>query len=809
MRSFYPASATSPVADATALSLKGEGSIRLLGTLWAFWRIRIRAIVQNMRCKALCYNKAMQKLFAFLLLVVAGLVGYVYWATRDLPSITRVLQGGINPSHTTQIYAADGSVILSNGRYRHQDVSLERVSPHVVDALLATEDRRFYQHPGVDPIGLVRAIFRDVKSRKMMEGGSTLTQQLARNLFLSNERSLKRKVREAVLAIKLEQKLSKPKLLAMYLNTTYFGEGAYGIDAASETYFNKKASELSIEESALLAGMPQAPTLYSPFQNPATAKRRRDEVLTNMVEAGKLDATLAEGLRQKPLIVHRPTDGLSNGDRAPFFNRYVLQQVKQQFDLDEQSIWQSGLKIYSTLQPYAQSLAVKSVRSGNLQYGRNGRLQQAALLSLNPSSGAILAYVGGKDYGTSQFDRVSQALRSPGSLFKLFTYATAIEKGFAPGRVYLDEPVQFGTWRPQNFDKGHHGYMTMARALATSNNIIAVKILNEIGPPDVIELAHRMGLKADLENNLSLTLGGSGTTLLDMTSAFGVIDNQGVRAEPYAIDRIVDAEGRTVYQHEPRKSNVLERSTTDTLIAMLQGVVQYGTGHAADIGRPVAGKTGTSDNHRDAWFIGFTPEMVTGVWVGNDDNSSMSTTEGAGMTGGALPAEIWRNYMRAVLADRLVNHFDLPYSKPLDKADFFTYKVENLSKSERYNPAAAGDTPPEDQGGIIETSPADTPPPPPADGLEDPIPPEETGLSPKPPDVADPASAGQSPTMAPEQLDSNRPQPGVHFGLRNPFRRKPPVDEAPPEYPTSTPGNTLPPDNILLRPSRRIPISPE
>jgi len=334
--------------------------------------------------------------------------------------------------------------------------------------------------------------------------------------------------------------------------------------------------------------------------------------------------------------------------------------------------------------------------------------------------------------------------------------------------------------------------MTMARALATSNNIVAVKVLNEIGPSEVIDMAHRMGLKAELENNLSLTLGSSGATLLDMTSAFGVLDNNGVRAEPYVIDKIVDAQGRTVYEHQARKTNVLDRTTTDTMISMLQGVIQFGTGHAADIGRPAAGKTGTSDDHRDAWFIGFTPEMVTGVWVGNDDNTPMQVGQGKGLTGGALPAEIWRNYMRGVLADRLINNFDLAYSKPLDRADFFNYKVENLSKSERYNPAAANaDTePPQEQPDQVADPLALSP--------EDTIPPEEDP-NPSPQRAVDLAPDGLQQTVVPPVQPVQPMVTQNSTSGRRSNREPQPLNP----YPTSTPGNVAPPDSIQLRPSRR------
>lgn len=644
----------------------------------------------------------MKKLLALcvIALLIAG--GYVYVATRDLPSIEKVLAEGVQPSRFTQVFAQDGSVILSYGKFRHQSVTLDEVSPHFVDALLATEDRRFYSHFGVDVIALARAVLRDIRHGKLLEGGSTITQQLARNVFLSNERSLKRKVREAVLAVKLEQKLSKRRILEMYINNTYFGEGAYGIAAASEIYFNKKPAQLTVDEAAMLAGLPQAPSFLSPFNNPEAAKKRRNEVLGNLVETGKLDPEQIKPFEEKGFNLNAAGRELASGDRAPFFNRFVISQVQKQFDLDEQTFWHSGLKIYTTLDVSAQSHASQAVRSQTALFGRKGQNQQAALVSLDPKTGGVRAYVGGKDFSISQFDRVSQALRSPGSLFKVFTYTTAIDRGFEPTRVYLDEPVTFGNWSPHNYDNSHHGYMTLARALATSNNVVAVKLLDEVGPSVVIQTAQRMGLHANLENNLSLTLGSSGVTLLDITAAFSVLAGQGNRVEPYAIEKIVDSDGDVRYKHKHLSHPVLSRTTVDTMVSILQGAVLYGTGRGADIGRPMAGKTGTSDDHRDAWFIGFTPDIITGVWVGNDDNSPMP-----GITGGSLPAAIWKAAMRPYFSKRLATDFDLTYSRPLVASDFTTYNIQNLADSETFDPNALEqeESATELQEGYLESDP--------------------------------------------------------------------------------------------------------
>jgi penicillin-binding protein 1A len=447
----------------------------------------------------------------------------------------------------------------------------------------------------------------------------------------------------------------------------------------------------------MLAGMPQAPSGYNPFQNPKGATDRRNEVLQNLVEVGKITQMQFEQYRNQGLRLNQGGRGLSSSDRAPFFNRYVMSQVMRYFNLDEQSFWQSGLKIFTTLDLRAQNLAQESVVAQSAAYGRSRANQQAALVSINPQSGAILAYVGGKNYQRSQFDRVTDAVRSPGSLFKIFTYTTAIDRGYEPSRVYLDEPIKIAEWQPKNYDKSYHGYMTIARALITSNNIVAVKVINEVGADAVVRMAEQMGLHTTMEPYLGLTLGGSGVKLMEITSAFGVLANQGVRVEPYAIDKIVDDSGHEIYREHPVKTNVLNRTTVDTMVKMMEGVITRGTGRAGDIGRPVAGKTGTSDDYRDAWFVAFTPDVVTGVWVGNDNNTTMP-----GMTGGSLPASIWRSYMKTYMSSRPVKPFDLAYSKPLAESDFVTYNIKNLSDKESGSSLGTGEL----QDGQIQQDPA-------------------------------------------------------------------------------------------------------
>lgn len=648
----------------------------------------------------------LNRLLIFVVIFIFVVGAYLAFVSVTLPNVRKALETGIEPSQTSQIFAEDKSLVMAYGKFQHKPLPINQVPEELLDALLATEDRRFYQHHGVDPIGVLRAIFQNIRSGGVHEGGSTLTQQLARNIFLSNERSIQRKIKEALLAVKLEQQLNKKQILELYLNNIYFGEGAYGVGAASSIYFGKAPEQLTLSESALLAGLPQAPSLYNPFTNPELAIKRRNEVLQNMVEVGKLKPAEATSLKEQGLHLNPLGQSLASSDAAPFFSRDVIRQVQEMFDLDEQSFWQQGFKIYTTLNANAQAAAQRQVSVYSQAYGRRGPKQQAALFSID-NTGKVIAYVGGKDFAQSQYDRVTQAKRMAGSLFKIFVYTTAIEQGLAPQTVYKDAPVTFGDWTPENYDKSHHGYMTLAQALAHSNNIIAVKLLHDLTPDAVIQTARRFGLTAAMEPNLSLALGAASVNLKEMTTAFSVFMNKGQLITPYSIDKIVDRDGRIVYQHVPESRLILQRMPRDTMVNMMRGVVRFGTARGAQLSRPVAGKTGTSDDYKDAWFIGYTPEVITGVWVGNDDNTQMP-----GITGGSLPARIWRGYMVKALEDYPKTEFDTSESKPIDDKDFFVYNLQNLSESEsNADPDAlnAGDiqaeTPVNPEGtGLVDTT---------------------------------------------------------------------------------------------------------
>ena len=607
--------------------------------------------------------------------------GYIALTAVNLPNINEAVKEGIQPSQTSKILAADGTVIMAQGKFFYKKQPLSEISPYLIDALLATEDRRFYEHNGLDPIGLIRAIFVDITHSGIRQGGSTLTQQLAKNVFLSNERSFERKIKEALLALKLEHQLSKQQILELYLNYIYLGEGAYGVGAASEIYFGKHAKDLTLPEAALIAGLPQAPSRYNPFINPELSKKRRDVVLRNLLETQKINESQYEEATNAPMHLNASGRNMASSDYAPYYDRYVLNQVMTLLNIDEQLFWQQGLKVYTTLNYPAQIVAVKQLKSKMVAYGRNSKVNQAALLSID-NQGRMIAYVGGRDFLVSQFDIVSQARRQAGSLFKVFVYTTAINQGVKPQTVFNDTSYTVDGWQPQNYDRGHRGYMTIAKALTLSNNVIATKVAVSVGIPNIIETARQMGIISDLPNGPALALGAASVNLLEMTTAFSVIANNGDLIEPYAIEKIVDRTGQVIYQHMPHKRTVLNRQTRDTMVKMMRGVVLYGTGGSAALPRfPVAGKTGTSDDYRDAWFIGFTPDIITGVWVGNEDNSRMP-----GISGGSLPAGIWHGYMANITQTLPKSDFKTDQAMPLSSSDFFNYNLANLSDFDKNSP---------------------------------------------------------------------------------------------------------------------------
>lgn len=564
------------------------------------------------------------------------------------------------PSQATRIYAANGELVASLYRENRAYVRLAEIPAVLQQAVIAIEDERFYQHRGVDVRGILRAAWRNFTRQSVVEGGSTITQQLARNLFLTPRRTLDRKLQEILLAVEIERRLTKEEILERYLNQVYFGNGAYGVEMASRLFFGKSARELTLPEAALLAGVIQAPSRYSPFDNFPAAKRRQEVVLDRMVELGFLRPDQAEAAKKARLQVSPGPRNLGLvGVRAPYFVSYLLPYLVERYG--EDAVYSGGLRVYTTLDPRLQAIAQEVVSRGVEEARRAGlRVTQGALVAVEPRTGRILAMVGGVDFQRSQFNRAWQARRQPGSAFKPFIYVAALEHGVSPDRVVLDAPVEYriagwGYWRPKNYDGTYWGPIPLRVALEHSRNIPAVRMLVELGPQAVIDTARRMGIRSPLQPNLSLALGTSEVTPLEMASAFATLAAGGVYAEPVAITRVLDSRGRVLEEVQPHRRMALRPDVAYLMTDLLRGVILRGTGRAADVGRPAAGKTGTTDDYRNAWFVGYTPELAVAVWVGNDDNSPTHR-----VVGGSVPARLWARFVKRALAGRPPADFPMP-----------------------------------------------------------------------------------------------------------------------------------------------------
>ncbi len=534
---------------------------------------------------------------------------------------------------TIMLLAANGAPVHRFGDLVGETVGLDDMPEHLVQAVLATEDRRFYWHLGIDPIGIARAMVANVRAGGFVQGGSTITQQLAKNLFLSPERTLRRKAQEALLAFWLELRFSKDEILAAYLNRVYMGAGTYGVDAASWTYFGVSVSDISLEQAAMLAGLLKAPSRYAPSRSPELAQERASLVLAAMVEEGYLAAEDVERVRDlPPLPRRRPADI----DGGRYFADWVAERMSDFVGFD-----QGDLVVRTTLDPELQLSAERIVRNYLEGEGAAGGAGQAALIALSPG-GEIRAMVGGRSYTTSQFNRAVQALRQPGSAFKPIIYLAGLEQGLRPDMQILDAPVDIGGYTPRNFDGTYRGYITALDALADSVNSASVRVLDEAGVDNAIDVARRLGITADLRRDLSLALGSSEVTLIELTSAYGALLRDGRPLWPYGISAIESIDqAATLYLREGDGAAEMVRPWhVWELNRMLEHVMLYGTGRGAQLDRPAAGKTGTSQDYRDAWFVGFTADLVVGVWVGNDDGRPMQ-----GVSGGGMPARIWRDFM--------------------------------------------------------------------------------------------------------------------------------------------------------------------
>jgi penicillin-binding protein 1A len=533
-----------------------------------------------------------------------------------------------------KIVDVNGELLANRGSTGGEAIPLDAMSPYIPEAVMAIEDRRFYTHWGVDPIGLSRAMVRNLLSGHMVQGGSTITQQLAKNMFLTPDRTLERKVQEVLLAFWLESKYSKDQILAMYLNRVFFGSNSYGVEAAARRYFNKSARDVTLTEAAILAGLLKAPSALSPAKNPEGAMERAKLVLNAMEEEGFITHDeLTAAIDNKPQKAKSFWTGAEH---------YAADMVMDQIpgligDVKEDIV------VDTTIDRNLEKAAEKAIQSTLAKEGKKLDASQAALVSID-GTGAIRALVGGRDYAQSQFNRAFKAKRQPGSAFKPFVYVTALEQGLTPSSTRVDAPVRIGKWTPENYDNKYRGQVTLASALAQSLNTIAAQLVMETGPQNVAKTAHRMGIASDLQENASIALGTSEVSLVELTSAYAPFMNGGYKATPHIIKRITTVSGKVLYENtydQPPK--VISEKIAGEMNRMLSGVIRYGTGKNAKLpGWQVAGKSGTTQSFRDALFVGYTANLTTGVWFGNDDGTSMKK-----VTGGGLPAKAWSQFMIA------------------------------------------------------------------------------------------------------------------------------------------------------------------
>ncbi len=546
----------------------------------------------------------------------------------------------LKPNIVTTFCASDGEVIKTFAAYAYSNVELKEVPEQLINALIATEDKNFYKHPGYDILGLARSMVANILAGHVVQGASTITQQLSRILFLSNEKTFTRKIKELQVAAQIEKTISKDKILEMYLNNVYLGSGAYGVKGAARIYFNKNLNQLTLPEMALIAGLPQAPSVYSPYNNKKLAEKRRNQVLLRMYKMKYIDKETYEKAKKAPIVLSTmPIMYATN--KAPYFFVFLMKELYK-LGFTEDEIVNGGYKVVTTLDYKAQVKANEAILKNLSAWGLKSDKNQAAVFSFSPIDGRILVYSGGKDYTKSQYDRVTQSLRPSGSAFKPFIYTAAIEKGYSPNDMIDDLPFKVGDWTPKNYGNKYRGPIPLYTALMVSSNVCTARLMDAIGVRPVIQLARVMGITTPIPYDYTISLGSNSVKLFEMTRAYGVFANGGFKVEPYAIERVESSRGTILYEaKKARTSKVLNINTAATMTAIMKTVITNGTGRAANIGKPAAGKTGTTDDCKDAYFIGFTPDVVTGVWVGNDDNSRMGE-----LTGGTVPARIWKDVMQ-------------------------------------------------------------------------------------------------------------------------------------------------------------------
>lgn len=622
--------------------------------------------------------------FINLLLVTSIIVvfllvsGLYFWLNQDLPQLPKNLQQ-INLSLPTEIYSSDGERIKILGE-RHP-IALEDISPYFTKAIIAVEDSRFYAHSGIDHRGLVRALLTNIRKKRIMQGGSTITQQLSKNLFFSFERNWVRKIKELLIAFQLEATFNKDQILEAYCNQIYFGSGAYGVEEAAQVYFKKRAKDLTLPQAALLAGLPNSPNNANPFSHYKKAMQRTKYVLNRMASEKLIS------IEESDLAFQSDID-LANPRVESDPNLYFVDQVMEQLERDygKEFVHFGGLKIRTTLDSRYQELAFKSARNhlealaSRVVKKRGSAPLQAALVAIENKSGAVRAMLGGRDYSYSQFNRAVSNNRLPGSSFKPFVYFTAMEElGYSPATVVTDEPLTIDIpgsvpWSPKNFDEEFAGDIVLKKALMKSINVISAKLLNEVGPEKVIRTARKFGIKSPLGKNPSLALGTSGLSTYEVASAYSVIANLGIYNEPYLIQDIEDFQGNKLYEHYYQGVQQFLPDSLFPLLNMMQGVIKGGTGHIVrrmGFRHPAGGKTGTTNDFKDAWFNGFTKDISASVWVGFDNNEPMKSKSGKGLTGASAAAPIWVHFMQKVLEGKSPVNFPVP-----EKIKFATVDVQ-------------------------------------------------------------------------------------------------------------------------------------
>lgn len=627
-----------------------------------------------------------------LVVAVAAMAGAILWLSRDLPSPAKLET--IEPTVGTTVYDRNGEVIHEFYRENRVIVGLEDVSPHLVNAIIATEDREFRRHWGVDVYGIMRAVFANLRAGRVVQGASTITQQLARSLFLTQEVTITRKLKEALLALRIEQTYSKDRIIELYLNQIYFGGGAYGVEAAALDLYGVNARELDLAQSALLAGLPKNPSGYSPRRHPDRATLRRSLVLSMMVDHGAITEEEAAAADTTDLDVIEREDAIPSG---AYFVEHVRRDVIARYGAE--ALYAGGLRIHTTLDSELQITAerVLEERFAALENDYDFPVKrgdefdpdtlehipyvEGALLAVDASTGGILAMVGGRDFRDSQFNRATQAARQPGSGFKPFVYTAAIDNGFTPADTIMDAPILIPAagpvyklagldehvdrieeqtdWMPENYERTFHGTVRLREALKKSINIPAIKVGIMVGPETVARYARSMGITTPLSSVQSLALGSADVTLLDMVKAYGVLANQGTRLGPYAIERIEDRSGHVLETHMGSSYEALSPATAYVVTSMMESVINGGTGWAArswGFQHPAAGKTGTTNDYTDAWFVGFTRQIVCGVWGGFDDRTSL----GGKMTGARVALPVWTEFMKAAHSDLPQEPFEAP-----------------------------------------------------------------------------------------------------------------------------------------------------